>query len=210
MSAAAVLENDRFPKSLRVEKTDRVFVEHGTVQLRVACCFQVIGRMSVTNDPYRDTRAAGEPIPNERPIKRANDSLNSGIALAVLAVLLLGGLLWYGLQNAPTLTRDERPFGLDRGAGPGVNVPRDVGTGTAPPTAQKPTVVPPRSCRSFLFRILGTQRLTRFQSCSQEASMARLERYEPPQILSRGAPKGLTLPAGRERRRRYRPRDRRK
>ena len=94
----------------------------------------------MTHGPNRDPGDRREINVIERPIRRANDSLNIGVTVAVLAILVLGGLFWYGTNNTTTVGTNDRPIAqgpATTGVGTGAAEPRNRGNG-APPAAKKP------------------------------------------------------------------------
>jgi hypothetical protein len=97
----------------------------------------------MTYDPDRDTRAPGDVNPNTRPYKRPRTGGGYGVLLGLLALLIIGGFLFYNMGRSATVATDARPdvrAPVTTGAGPGIV--RDTGTGMNPPAAQQPAPAP--------------------------------------------------------------------
>ena len=92
----------------------------------------------MTYDPERDARAPADVNPNTRPHERLRSGNGMPIMLGLLALLLIGGFLFY------SMSRETKVVGTP-GATTGIGAPstaRDSGTGINPNAAPKPGPAP--------------------------------------------------------------------
>ena len=84
----------------------------------------------MTYDPDRDTRAPSDVNPNRRPYERNAGGRSMGLVLGLIALLLVGGFLFYGMRDANNVASDNRPTATQ---------PDTTGsTGTTTPTNPAP------------------------------------------------------------------------
>ena len=120
----------------------------------------------MTYDPNRDTRAPGETNPNRRPDARNSGGMGMGMVLGLLALVILGGLLFYNMRGDNNVASTNQPAGTQQsttGSGstgtttPSATTPSATtpSTGTSPTDTTKPATTPAPAryfrfcCRSY-------------------------------------------------------------
>ncbi|ARP98628.1 hypothetical protein [Pseudorhodoplanes sinuspersici] len=63
----------------------------------------------MTYDPDRDARAPDDVNPNRRPYERRAGGRSMGLVLGLIALLLVGGFLFYSMRDANDIASDNRP-----------------------------------------------------------------------------------------------------
>lgn len=94
----------------------------------------------MTYDPNRDTRIPGDMNPRARRYDRMRSNSGLGLLLGLIALLLIGGFLFYNMGDRDNVASNSRPAATaTTGSGAPAPAVRDRGTGTNVPAANTPT-----------------------------------------------------------------------
>lgn len=80
----------------------------------------------MTYDPDRDARAPNDVNPNTRSYERPRGGSGLAVMLGLIAVLIVGGFVFYSLSRQASLATDGKPDAqplVTTGAGPGTYLP---------------------------------------------------------------------------------------